>query len=237
MIDRQPISFRRLFLRHHLWIPLIPLAAGLVFSLVGWALIGQANRLERQGVDAVAVVTARDIRTETDRDGTRRTHHFVGYRFQPAAGQTVTARDRVARSTYDSVEVGQTVPVRYLPDDPSVSRLAAEGSGRGGAVVLGLFGFLLLAGSLGATALLLRGKLSAIRAARRGEVREAEVIDHVPTNVSVNGRTQYRYRWIDARREQGQSGMMDFARLPDRGAVVRVYIDPVTGRGWSEHDY
>jgi hypothetical protein len=237
MIERQKVSYGRLFVRHWLWVPLIPLLAGVIFSLIGWVVIAEANRLERDGVDTVATVTARDIRTETDRDGNRTTRYYVSYRFTPTSDQTVNARDSVARTTYDAAQVGQGVAVRYLPDDPGVSRLSSEGTGRGGGMIFGLVGLVLLMAGGGLGWWLLRGKLSAIRAARRGEVREAEVLDHQPTNTSVNGRTQYRFRWIDASRQEGLSTMMDYNRLPAPGTVLKVYVDPRTGRGWSELDY
>ena len=237
MIERQKISLGRLFVRHWLWVPLIPLAAGLIFSVIGWVIIGQANRMDREGVETVAVVTARNIRTETQRDGDRVTRYYVSYRFSPTSDQTVEARQSVSRTTYNAVEVGQSVTVRYLPSDPGVNQLASEGSGRGGGMIFGILGLLLLLVGGGVAWVLVRGKLSAIRAARSGEVREAEVLEHIVTNTSVNGRVQYRYRWVDAARQEGQSTMMDYARLPAPGTVVRVYIDPRTGRGWSEHDY
>lgn len=237
MVRRPKISLFRLFKRHWLWVPMIALGVGLVFSLIAWITIAQINRLDDHGVDTVATVTDRDIRTTTDRDGNRTTRYYVTYRFRPTSDQSVTSRDSVSRDTYDAVAVGQEVAVRYLPDDPGVSRLSSEGSGRWAAVMFGLFGLFSLIGGGAGFWYLLRGKLSAIRAARWGEVPEAEVVDHVATSTSVNGRTQYRYRWIDAAREEGQSTMMDYNRLPAPGTVVRVHIDPRTGRGWSQHDY
>lgn len=237
MIERQKISLGRLFVKHWLWVPLILMLAGAVFSVIGWVIIGQANRMEREGVEAVAVVTDRDIRTETRRDGDRVTRYYVTYRFNPTPDQTVTSRQSVSRTTYNALEVGQSVTVRYLPSDPGANQLASEGSGRGGGMIFGLLGLLMLLTGGGIAWVLLRGKLSAIRAARWGEVREAQVLDHQITNTMVNGRAQYRYRWIDAARHEGQSTMMDYSRLPAPGTVVRVYIDPRTGRGWSEHDY
>lgn len=237
MVQRPKISLTRLFIRHWLWVPMILLGAGLVFSLIAWVTIAQINRLDDHGVDTVATVTARNVRTSTDSDGNRTRRYYVSYSFRPTSDQEVSARDQVSRSTYDAVAVGQEVAVLYLPDDPGVSRLGMEGSGRWSALLFGVVGLLLLIGGGGAMWFLLRGKMSAIRAARWGEVREAEVVDHQPTGTMVNGRTQYRYRWIDAAREEGQSTMMDYARLPAPGTVVKVYVDPRTGRGWSQHDY
>jgi hypothetical protein len=235
-MERPRVSLGRLFMRHFLWVPLIPLTVGLVLSLVAWSIIAADNRLARDGIETVATFTARDIRTERDRDGNGVTRHYLGYTFVTESGDRVSARALVARATYESATVGAQVPVRYLPDHPGTSRLASEGSDRTGGLIFGLMGLALLAGGAGIGWFLLDGKLSAIRAIRFGEMREAQVLDHVATNTSVNGRLQYRFRWIDARHEPGESTMMDPARLPAAGTVVRVFVDPRTGRGWSEHD-
>jgi hypothetical protein len=237
MIQRQPVSLGRLFVRHFLWVPLIPLMVGLVFSLVGWVIVGSENRLARDGVDTVALVIDRNIRTERNSDGNNVTRYYIRYRFSPSSGETVEGRVAVSRDSYRNYEAGQSVTVRYLPDDPGTNRLAGEGSDRLVGQIIGAVGLLSLIGGAGLGWWLLRGKLSAIRAARHGEVREAEVVDHQVTNTAVNGRMQYRFRWIDAVRAEGQSTMMDYARLPAVGTVVKVYVDPRTGRGWSEYDF
>lgn len=236
-IRRQTISYPRLFMRHYLWVPPILLLAGLVFSLIGWLMIATDNRLTREGVDTVAVVTDRTIRSERDSDGDRVTRYYISYRFTPESGGTVQSRISVSRGRYDGYAVGQQVTVRYLPDSPGTNRLEGEGGDRLVGTIFGLVGLACLIGGGGLGWWLVHGKLSAIRAARYGEVREAEVVDHQITNTTVNGRAQYRFRWIDAARAEGQSTMMDHNRLPAVGTVLKVYVDPRTGRGWSELDY
>jgi len=236
-IQRKQVSWKRLFLRHHLWIPMIPLLIGAVFSAIGWVVIAQANRLDRDGLDAVAIVTARDIRTERDRDGNNRTRYLLSYEFSPGSGERVVARASVARETYNQAQVGQTMAVRYLPEDPGTNRLAAEGSGRGTALIFGLIGLVTLGAGLVVAWFMLRHKASLLRAARRGEVREARVTQHSPTNTQVNGRTMYRFHWVDAMGTPGQSAMTDYADLPALDSVVRVYVDPRSGRGWWEGDF
>lgn len=235
MIERQPVSWRRLFTRHLLWVPLIPLAFALVFGVVGAFSLQAERALARDGVDAVAVVTSRDIRTRTDRDGNRTTTYLVGYRFRPTSDQVVQGQSSVSRAYYNGVTVGAEVPVRFLPDNPGTSALEPGG------IVLPLI-FLAIAGvtmalAMGIGGYMLRNKLSILRAARHGEVREAEVVAHQVTNTQINGRTQYRFDWIDAAFQPGQSAMMDFSALPPTGSVLRIYIDPRTGRGWSELDF
>jgi hypothetical protein len=235
MVERQPVSWRRLATRHLLWLPLIPLAFALVFGTVGAFTLQSERALARDGVDAVAIVTSRDIRTRTDRDGNRTTTYLVGYRFRPTSDQVVQGQSSVSRAYYNGVTVGAEVPIRFLPENPGTAALEP------GSMVLPLIFLAIagvtMAGALGMGGYMLRNKLSILRAARHGEVREAEVIAHHVTNTQINGRTQYRFDWIDAARQPGQSGMMDYADLPAPGTVVRVYIDPRTGRGWSEFDF
>lgn len=235
MIERQAISWKRLFVRHLLWVPLIPLIIGLVFALMGAVFLGQARELARDGVEGVAVVTNREIHTRTDSDGNRTTRYLVSYRFQPTSDQTVRGESSVGRAYYTGVIVGQEVPVRFLPRDPGVSELEP-----GGVILPVIFigvGGVLVAIGLGLGWFMLGNKLSALRAARHGEVREAKVTGHVPTNTQINGQTQYRFEWVDAANQHGESTMMDFGALPAPGAVLRVYIDPRSGRGWSEQDF
>jgi len=235
MIERQPVSLIRLARRHMLWIPAIPLVIGLVFAVLGGVLLRSERTMARQGVDTVAVVTSRDIRTRTDRDGNRTTTYLLGYRFQPTSDQTVQGQSSVSSGYYNRVRVGDEVAVRFLPDAPATSQLEPGG------VVLPLvfvnIGLVTLLIGLGLGWVMVRNKLSVLRAARYGELREAEVVAHQPTNTQINGRTQYRFEWIDAARQPGQSTMMDYNDLPATGTVVRVYIDPRTGRGWSEMDF
>ncbi len=77
---------------------------------------------------------------------------------------------------------------------------------------------------------------SALRAARRGEVREARVIAHA--RAGRRRGAPRRLAWRDARGQRGESrprpeGALD--HLPV-GSVVVVYADPLTGRGWWEED-
>jgi hypothetical protein len=235
MIQRQPISWGRLFMRHLLWIPLVPLMFSLIFAGVGAAVLKSERALARNGADGVAQVISRDIMTRTDSDGSRVTTYLVGYRFNPTSDQTVQAESAVSRAYYTAVTIGAEVPVRFLPDDPATSALEP-----GGEILPMIFlaiGGVAMAVALGLGWYLAGGKLSLLRAARHGEVREAQVIGHQPTTTEVNGRPQYRFDWIDAARQSGVSAMMDLDALPRPGAVVRVYIDPRTGRGWSEFDF
>jgi hypothetical protein len=235
MIERRQVSWKRLFLRHWLWVPLFPLIFGLVFGTVGAVLLNQAAVLERDGVDAVAVITHRSIRTERDRDGNSQTRYRLHYSFSPTSDQTVEGVQDVGNRFYNSVQVGQEVSVRFLPRDPGVNAL--EPPGRVMPAIFLAIGLIAEAVALLLVWVLGRNKLSLIRAARQGEVREARVTGHEPTNTIVNGRTQYRFLWLDAVGAAGRSAMTDYRDLPAVDSVVTIYVDPRSGRGWWEGDF
>lgn len=235
MIERQAVSWRRLARRHFLWLPLLPLIFTLVFGTIGGVKLYSSRMLARGGIDGSAQVLGHEIVTRRDRDGNATTRRLVTFRFQALSGETVTGTEAVSRAFYEGLEPGSRVAVRYMPDDPSVNALE-PGTGLFETVFLGA-ALLALAVSALWAAVLARRKLSVLRAARHGEVREAAVTGHDATRVRVNGRTQYRMRWIDAAGQAGQSGLAALTDLPPLGAVVRVYIDPRTGRGWWDGDF
>lgn len=235
MIERRKVSWKRLFFRHWLWLPLFSLVFALVFTTAGAVFLNEARRMARDGLDTVAVITHRNIRTSRDSDGNTRTHYRLHYIFNPTSDQHVEAAQDVSSRFYNSVQVGQEVPVRYLPYDPG--RNALEPPGRVLPVVFLAIGLAASAITLSLVFVLGRNKLSLIRAARLGEVRQARVTGHEITNTQVNGRTQYRFGWLDAAGAEGRSAMTDYRELPEIDSVVAVYIDPRSGRGWWEGDF
>jgi hypothetical protein len=99
-----------------------------------------------------------------------------------------------------------------------------------------LAGLWFVAGGLGWAGLGAWRATSAVRAASRGEVREARVTAHA--RAGRRRGAPRRLAWCDARGARGQSrprpeGALD--RWPV-GSVVVVYADPLTGHGWWEED-
>ena len=234
-MERKRVSVWRVIGRHYLWIPLLPALFALIMGGVGLALWSEARVMARDGVEAVGQVTDRRIRTTSDRDGNRSTSYVVSYTFRPSSDQTVEASQAVSRALYDRLAAGDSVTVRYLPHDPGRSQLEAGG------VLLPLIliavALIAAAATLWLAQRMMGTKLAILRAARRGEVREARVTGTEATNVQVNGRTQYRLTWQDAAGQTGTSAMRDPIALPKAGTVVRVYVDPRTGRGFWEDDF
>lgn len=234
MIERREVSWWRLFTRHWLWLPVLLMVFGLVVAGLGGNEYRRNRQLDRSGVDGIAVIEDRSIHTRRDSEGRTRTSYRVRFSFAPASGDRISAQRNVAPGFYGSVRVGDQVPVRYLPDRPQVNAIGPMR--RREPLIFLLIGLAVVAGASGFALVLGRNKLSLIRAARHGEIREARVTAHEQTNVQVNKRQQYRFSWFDAAGASGRSAMLDFHKLPEVGSVVRVYIDPDSDRGWWEGD-
>lgn len=107
---------------------LAALAAGLLYAYL------VSDRLKREGVEARAVVTRVYSREETRTRGTARrpryekvTVHYLDYRL------TVDGRDyddRIRRyGNLMTARVGDSLLVRYLPDNPAVHRIVRDAEG------------------------------------------------------------------------------------------------------------
>lgn len=98
----------------------------IVIMLVIW---GQEVYFGANAVPGEATVI--DLREER-RIRRRRVNydHYVTYRFElptPVKGmEVVEGEDLISEQTYRRLKIGQTVPIRYLMSDPTVSRLAPE---------------------------------------------------------------------------------------------------------------
>lgn len=234
-MERRRITFRRLFTRHFIWVPLLPLAITIGLSLFALHELRKADRLDLHGAEAVAQVIARDIRTSRDRDGRTQTEYRVEYRFQPSSGDAVTTRRSVNRATYNAVAPGDEIPVRYVLHDPQINEIEPGQSRRIGRILAAIavpFGLCALVALIWVG----RRKARLFRAVWLGEVRQARITEHEVLNVQVNGRTQYRLHWLDAAGQSGRSGMHDYHDLPAVGEVIVVYVDPRSGLGWWEAD-
>ncbi|MFN3954692.1 MAG: DUF3592 domain-containing protein [Pararhodobacter sp.] len=234
-MERRRITFRRLFTRHFIWVPLLPLALAIGLSLFALHELRKADRLDLHGAEAVARVIARDIRTSRDNDGRTQTEYRVEYRFQPSSGDAVTTRRSVNRATYNAMAPGDEILVRYVLHDPLTNEIEPGQSRRTGRILLAIaVPFALCA--LVALVWIGRRKAQLFRAVWFGEVRQARVTEHEALNVQVNGRTRYRLHWLDALGQTGRSGMHDHDDLAAKGEVIVVYVDPRSGKGWWDAD-
>lgn len=235
-MQRKPISWLRVIRRQMLWIPLVPLLIATVFGTVAWWQAGQARLLERHGIDTQATVTDRETRTRRNEDGEERTEYLLSYRFDAGLGEAVTGRQAVDRALYLETGIGAQIPLRYVAHLPDIHEIES-GESRFLSLIFGFFALLFGAVGLGLGLWMVRRKASLIRAVRDGEVREARVLGHQASSITVNDHRLMQAQWRDA---AGATGVTTAARgetLPAVGAVIVVYVDPVSGRGWWEGDF
>ena len=96
------------------------LAVGGVFLVVGILDLYDTRRVEAEGVLARGKVTGRH------RSGGRSTDYSLDVAFQTGAGMRVRSTESVGRSRYERTRPGDTVPLHYLPSDPSVVKIGAK---------------------------------------------------------------------------------------------------------------
>lgn len=234
-MERRQVSTLGLLWRHQLWVPLIPAVVAVVLLSVAAARFATADLLERHGITVRGQVIEQQIIRRRTQDGANSADHYLIYSFRTLAGEEGRGRGAVSVSRFNSSPIGTPLDVTYAEVDPTVStldpgapRLSALAFALGGAVAgigAGVLGWVMW-----------RQKRSALRAARRGEVRQARVRALSPGSLRVRGEQYYQMDWIDAAGQSGQSRNHPLARLPERDAVIVVYVDPETGRGWWEND-
>lgn len=89
---------------------------GAVLVVTGWAELRNSRKLAAEGKAVTAEVVSKDIRH--GRKGRRSYYLNVG--FKTESGAQTEQRVQVSSSQFDSVSQGGSVPVHYLPGDPSV---------------------------------------------------------------------------------------------------------------------
>jgi hypothetical protein len=107
---------------------------GVFFAGLGLVMVWQVleehtvlSRLENEGISATAHVTERGQSTSSDSHGVSHTTYSVTYTFKDARTDQSYTRDQfVSSDFYYTVYKGDTILIRYLPDDPTVSRIMSE---------------------------------------------------------------------------------------------------------------
>lgn len=206
-----------------------PLVIGLMVTSFAMFEARTANRLDRDGVVAVATITGRDTEVRRDSDGDRRTTYYVAFTY-PVAGNVRSGRDNVSRGYYSQARVGETREMRYWRKDPSVFELEV-GSTAKSHRVLQIFAVLLLAGGGSLVVVEWRTASRAIRVRDHGTARAAEVTQHIETKITLNNRKVYRLGWTDSAGVPGRSFAMRGAEIDafPLGSPITVHVDP-TGR-------
>src|SRR5262245_59973164 len=93
---------------------------GGVFLVVGILDLHDTRRVLAEGELARGKVTGRH------RSGGRSTDYSLDVEFQSRAGVHVRLTESVGRGRYERTKPGDTVPLHYLPSDPSVMKIGSE---------------------------------------------------------------------------------------------------------------
>lgn len=222
----EPRSLVRLFHKLTGWIVYIPLTIAIVTGLIAMFEGRKADRLASDGAVASASITDKRIEISTDSDGDKTTTYYLDFTFAHERN-TVRDSESVSRSFYNSLDIGDTAPVRYWQPDPQVNELE-PGSTTQTIWVTKIISAIALAGAVLWGERCWRKARRAIRVRDRGVRRRAEITAHLSTGVRVNKQPQYRLGWRDSEGREGRSFMMGRAKLADFpvGMALDVYADP-----------
>lgn len=180
------------------------------------------------GVTTTGMVLTRDVVPARSSSSTR---YRVSYRFTTLGGDVIEGSDGVDVSTWEHLQERGPIAVHYLPGRPSSNRLA-PGAGLAAPLIFLLVG-LTITGAGGVLVVrALRHILEARRLLRLGRATAASVIGVDATNITVNGRQQfkvrYSYRDRQDRTHEGDSGYLgrqEAARW-NPGDRVSIRYDP-----------
>ncbi len=122
---------------------------GAIVMTVGYRMGSQGRMLEAHGLETSAVVTGKSVAKRRGSSGTSATSEYsVRYQFK-VGNERHRARKIVSRSYYDTVEAGDTVPVRYLAADPAINEIEPGRARTGSRIATGIGAlFVMLGGAL-----------------------------------------------------------------------------------------
>lgn len=212
------------------WSCLIPLTVAGIILAVAYTLAVNAERLEREGFDSLATVLDKSTRTQrrqSSSGGSRTsTTYLIDVTFELQDGTPFRDEAGIAQSDWEAIRVGQTLPVRYVPDDPDLNSLT-NGSRSAGALVLSILGGVagLVGLSLGVY-FVRRGNRMA-QVATRGTTTQGQIIDMVH-RPKANSYFTFRFTDGAGKDRQGQSfpgSRKRFDGLAD-GQTISVRYDP-----------
>lgn len=228
----------RIVMKTHAWVPLVLVSLAIIFALIAGLAGRTASALETTGVVTQATVTGKERRERRDSEGRTRVSHYVAYSFVAGAGQRVSARPRVDRAFFNSVQQGGSFPLRYLPTRPSTHEYRI-GSYRSRSDTNWFWAALALVAALASAGWLATQSAPLLRALRGGTARRAVVTGHVSKpRKRYTGKRKGRLRWRDETGAEGISGlvpMLDVVGHPV-GSRITVLVDSRSGRAYWEEE-
>jgi len=103
---------------------------GVVLLVTGFNEFRQSKKLQAEGQQVSGVVTDTDVQRRR-----RGRSYYLRVNFKTEEGETYEARKSVSRSLFDEASEAGTVPVVYLPSDPTVVTFGKADTKFGGMIV------------------------------------------------------------------------------------------------------
>lgn len=208
-----------------LWFGAAFLAGGLVCLFMGIDGVIK-ERQYQNGRVAQAVVLAKSIKPASRQD-TSSTRYEIMYRFATADGKIVEGTDAVGVEAWESLDVGSSLSITYLPDNPRLNR-AADSAAMETALAAILLGSIF---SLVGGFFFVRNAVRVWRQwsiLREGDIAQGTILAIEPTSTEINNVRQwevrYQYRDHHGHSHEGTSGDIapDEARAFTIGDAVKV---------------
>jgi len=222
----------------YLWTVPVLLSLALIFGGISFMSARTAQALETRGIIVDGTITNRERRESRDSDGNRTVRYYVSYRFSPLQGPTISRRVRTNASYYNTVQIGQRIAIRYLPDRPQTHEFRI-GSYRWRAEDNRTYALLALFAAVAAGLYFGIKAAPLLRALSLGETRRAVVIRHIEKPRMRNtGARKGRIVWRDEAGQEGTSGPVRMVEVRGHpvGTRISVVVDRISGQGWWEEE-
>ncbi len=222
-----------LLMRQHAWMVLVPLLVALIMGGVALNSARETLLFASRGVEAQAVISNPEIRGTQSSGRTP----WVGYGFETREGEVIQGRTPVSPGFHGRVRAGDTVTIRYLPDDPE-RVLVDRADSSGAALIFGAIALISLGFALWGARYFWRRTAAMLRAARAGERRSAQVVAHMASG----GRKKdpnARLHWRDETGAEGKSldrRRADLEREGPVGGTITLLMDPESEQSFWDRD-
>jgi len=173
-------------------------------------------RIEKEAVNGDAQVTA------LTRTSGKDSRYYTVYRFD-AGGQILQGRAKVGRSYWTRLEVGSSIPVRYLPSEPARNWIRGYEPSWGPLWVAPLIAVVLALGSL-LILVALRREWMLLMDGRGAEARVTASMKHSSSHGGHTYRVSYEFRTLSGGVRTGTYSSQQAP--PAEGATISIIYDP-----------
>ena len=119
--------------------PLLLIIAGLAYAGFSAKHLLDDRALEQRGKTAVVQPLPEYTQTTTKKFNTPdRVQHSANITFETEAGETITVTKSLSADLISQLASARPVSIRYLPDNPRVTRLGNEGKSDGSNIGIGV---------------------------------------------------------------------------------------------------